>query len=73
MARPLSVVKHFILALKIGYIEHGDAENVLETEDSLERSHRHASSQLARPLAEIIGQQPFLPSTVSHKNDSVHD
>lgn len=69
----LSVVKHFIVALKIGYIEHGEAEKLLETVDSLEPNHRSTGSQLAHLFRKIIRQQPFLPSTVSHKSISVHD
>lgn len=69
----VAVVKHFILALKIGYTEHREAEKLLKTVDLLEPNYRGANSQFAHLLPKIIGQQPFLPSTVSHKNNSVHD
>lgn len=69
----MAVVKHFILALKIGYKEDREAEKLLKTADLLQPNHRGASSQSAHLLPKIIGQQPFLPSTVSHKNNSVHD
>lgn len=55
MLQRMSVVKHFILALKIGHIEHRESEKLLETEDLLESNYRGASSRSAHLLPKIIG------------------
>lgn len=39
-----AVVKHFIVALKIGYIEHGEAEKVLEIVTIRTKSQKHRLS-----------------------------